>query len=114
MGNYHDLATGEPFTEITVGTEVDVGAAVAAARAAFESWRETPPHERGRIVHGIGELIAEHAAEHTAIESKGQGKPLSQVRSDVRAADRYFEYFAGWLTSLRDGASRGTTLGGLH
>ncbi len=96
----YDPASGEPFAEVAVGTDDDVDRAVAAARAAFESWRDTDPGERGRLVHRVGELVAERAAELAAIESKDQGKPLSQARSDVDGARRYFEYFAGAADKL--------------
>ena len=49
-----DPSTEQPCTEITLGTAADVDTAVAAARAAFESWSRTTVQERldvlGRIM----------------------------------------------------------------
>jgi aldehyde dehydrogenase (NAD+) len=90
-----DPATEEQIAEVARGTERDVDRAVDAATAAFPSWRDTPPEERGRVVGRIGELIDEHADELAALESRDQGKPLSQARSDMESAARYFEYYAG-------------------
>ncbi|WP_458190068.1 aldehyde dehydrogenase family protein [Haladaptatus sp. NG-WS-4] len=95
-----DPATGDEFTEIAVGGEEDVDRAVSAARDAFDSWQDVPPDERGRLVHHIGELIKENSEELAAIESKDQGKPLSQARSDMRGAWRYFEYYSGAADKL--------------
>ncbi|MFB6207261.1 MAG: aldehyde dehydrogenase [Haloglomus sp.] len=90
-----DPATGDPLAEVAAATERDVDAAVGAARRAFEEWRRTPPDERGRIVHRVGQLIRDHQDELATIESLDQGKPESQAESDIGGAARYFEYYAG-------------------
>jgi len=95
-----DPATEEPIAEVAAGAEADVDRAVAAARAAFPDWRDTPPDERGRLVHRVGELVREHAEELAALESRDQGKPLTQARSDMSGAARYFEYYAGAADKL--------------
>jgi len=95
-----DPATGEPITEVAAATADDVDRAVGAAREAFPAWRDTDPDERGRIVHRIGELVREHREELAAIESLDQGKPLSQARSDMDGAARYFEYYSGAADKL--------------
>ncbi|UTF54596.1 aldehyde dehydrogenase family protein [Natronosalvus rutilus] len=102
-GDYSDLidpASEEPFTRVASCTEADVYDAVRAARRAFAEWRETPPDERGRRVYEMGRIIREHVDELAALESLDQGKPLSQARSDVESAARYFEYYAGFTDKL--------------
>jgi len=56
-GKRHEVispSTEEPCTEITLGSQADVDAAVAAAKEAFKSWSQTTREERmavmGRIV----------------------------------------------------------------
>jgi aldehyde dehydrogenase (NAD+) len=88
-------ATEAEITEVATGNEADVDAAVEAAQSGFRSWRATDPVDRGQIVHNIAELIRDHAEELATIESLDQGKPLSQSKSDVEGAARYFEYYAG-------------------
>lgn len=88
-------ATEEPITDVAGGTAEDVDRAVEAAEAVFPSWRDTPPEERGRVVQRIGRLIEDHVEELASIESLDQGKPISQARSDMESAARYFEYYAG-------------------
>src|SRR5215475_10805742 len=52
-GGYADLidpTTGEAFASAPVSGEADVDAAMSAAAAAFESWRDTTPSERQRAL----------------------------------------------------------------
>ncbi|MCO8244729.1 MULTISPECIES: aldehyde dehydrogenase family protein [unclassified Haladaptatus] len=95
-----DPATGDSFAEIAVADSRDVDRAVTAARTAFESWRDVAPEKRGRIVHRIGRQIHDSIDELAAIECKDQGKPISQARSDMRGAWRYFEYYSGVADKL--------------
>jgi aldehyde dehydrogenase (NAD+) len=90
-----DPATGEPLADVAAAQADDIDAAVAAARAAFEEWRDVDPGERGRIVYRVGQLIRDNRDALAALESLDQGKPLSQAQSDVTGAARYFEYYAG-------------------
>ncbi|MBB3010134.1 malonate-semialdehyde dehydrogenase (acetylating)/methylmalonate-semialdehyde dehydrogenase, partial [Cupriavidus alkaliphilus] len=42
-------ATGEVAARVALGTAQDVADAVAAAKAAFPAWADTPPLRRARI-----------------------------------------------------------------
>jgi aldehyde dehydrogenase (NAD+) len=95
-----DPSTGGLLSTVAAGTAADVDRAVAAARDAFEDWRTVAPDERGRRVYRVGQLIREHLDELAAIESRDQGKPISQARSDFEGAARYFEYYAGAADKL--------------
>ncbi|RXD07231.1 aldehyde dehydrogenase family protein [Sphingomonas sp. UV9] len=54
-----DPSTEQPCTEITIGTAADVDKAVAAARAAFESWSQTSVQERLDV---LGRIMTEYKA----------------------------------------------------
>jgi len=95
-----DPATGEAFARVAVAGEADVKAAVSAGREAFPTWRDTAPDERGRALYRTAELIHEHLDELAELETRDQGKPLSQARSDISSAARYFEYYAGAADKL--------------
>ena len=41
-----DPSTEEPVAVISLGSQADTDAAVAAAKAAFPAWSETPPETR--------------------------------------------------------------------
>ena len=53
------------------------------------------PAERGRIMLRIAQAIRDRAEELATLESRDNGKPLRQARTDVQVASRYFEFFGG-------------------
>lgn len=95
-----DPATGESFAEVAVADADDVDRAVEAASAAFPDWRDTDPVERGQTLYRVAELIRERVDDLATVETRDQGKPRSQARSDLLSAARYFEYYAGAVDKL--------------
>jgi aldehyde dehydrogenase (NAD+) len=95
-------AEGRVFAEIAAGTAADVDAAVGAARHALEAgaWGRLTAVERGRLLHKLGEAIASHAEELTALEARDTGKPMKQARADIVAASRYYEYYGAAADKL--------------
>src|SRR5437588_12756831 len=62
-GQYIDSinpANGEPLAQVAAATSVDVDAAVAAARTAFETWGKTSGHVRARYMYAIARHIQKH------------------------------------------------------
>jgi phenylacetaldehyde dehydrogenase len=99
-------ATGQTLATVADGQAEDVDLAVAAARKAFESWKDTPPNIRGKIVWKIGELIEAHAEELAELESLDNGKPKAfALGLDMSLATETFQYAAGWATKI-DGSSK--------
>jgi aldehyde dehydrogenase (NAD+) len=92
-----DPSTGGPLATVAKATSADVSRAVAAAHAALESkaWGGILPAERGRIMQRIAQTIRARAEELATLESRDNGKPLTQARTDVQVAARYFEFFGG-------------------
>ena len=76
-----DSSTEEVMATIPSGTAKDVDAAVAAARAAFESWSSTSVEERAKFVKRIGEAIGARMDEIATTISRETGmvKWLSQL-----------------------------------
>jgi len=97
-------ATEEVLATVPKGGEEDINRAVRAARKAFEyhsAWRRMSPSERGKIIHRIGDLILENAAELAMIETLDNGKPFSVARyGDIPFAADVFHYMSGWTTKL--------------
>ena len=57
-------STGQQISSIPRGGEADVGAAVKAAREAFEgAWGAMPAFERGRLLSRFAARILDHAEE---------------------------------------------------
>jgi aldehyde dehydrogenase (NAD+) len=92
-----DPSSGEVLATVAKATKADVDRAVQAAHAALASnaWGGAPPAERGRIMIRIAHALRERAEELATLESRDNGKPLRQARTDVQVAARYFEFFAG-------------------
>ena len=51
----HSSSTEEVIAKIPAGDERDAGAAIAAARAAFEGWAATAPADRAAFLAKINE-----------------------------------------------------------
>ncbi len=94
-------ATQEVLAEVASGTEREVNAAVAAAKAAFPAWAGRPATERANIMRKLGELIAKHVPEIARTETQDTGQPISQTGKQLipRAADN-FNYFAEMCTRV--------------
>jgi acyl-CoA reductase-like NAD-dependent aldehyde dehydrogenase len=92
-----DPSSGKVLATVAKATGADVKRAVQSAHAALESkaWAGIAPAERGRILNRIAAAIRERAEELADLESRDNGKPLRQARTDVQVAARYFEFFAG-------------------
>jgi len=88
-------ATQEVLAEVASGTEVEVNAAVAAAKDAFPKWANTPAPQRARIIRKLGELIASYVPEIAQTETNDTGQVISQTAKQLipRAAEN-FSYFA--------------------
>ncbi len=96
-----DPATGAVTAEIAAGSTGNVDQAVAAARAAFPGWRDTPPDARARILWRIGELIEANIDELAELETLDQGKPLFVGRwAEIPGAAAQFRFYAGQTTSI--------------
>ena len=76
-----DPGTGETFATVPCGDERDVEAAVAAARAAFDSgvWSEMPPQERAQIVIRFADLIEAATGQIALADSRSMGGTPSWI-----------------------------------
>ena len=93
----YDPSSGDVLAHVAKATKADIDRAVNAARNALESkaWGGAAPAERGRIMIRIAVALRDRAEDLATLESRDNGKPLRQARTDVQVAARYFEYFAG-------------------
>jgi len=92
-----DPATGERLAAVGASSAHTVDLAVAAARQAFDdgAWPRMAPKERARRLRALGDLIAGDREQLALLESHDTGKPITQARTDVDVASRYFEFYAG-------------------
>ena len=96
-------ATGETLAQLAEADERDAGAAVAAARRAFETgpWPEMSASDRGRLLWKVGDLIDKYNEELGTLETLDNGKPIFESRQvDLPMVAEVFRYYAGWATKI--------------
>ena len=96
-------ANEEPLAQVGKGDERDIDMAVAAARRAFDEgpWPKMSPHERGRLVWRLGDLIQQNLDEMAKLESLCTGKTLfDSGKVEIPFAAEVFRYYAGWATKI--------------
>jgi malonate-semialdehyde dehydrogenase (acetylating)/methylmalonate-semialdehyde dehydrogenase len=76
-------ATQDVLARVPFATAQELDAAVAAAKAAFRTWRKTSIGVRARIFLKYQQLIREHMKELAAILTAEQGKTLPDAEGDV-------------------------------
>ena len=91
-----DPSSGQVLATVARATAADIDRAVETAHAALDgAWGAVVPAERGRIMQRIAQALRDQLEEIATLESRDNGKPLRQARTDVQVAARYFEFFAG-------------------
>ncbi|MGV0627468.1 aldehyde dehydrogenase [Mycolicibacter minnesotensis] len=79
----HSPATGEYVGKVPLAAKADVDAAVAAARAAFDSgpWPSTPPAERAKVIADAIKLMEERKDQFTSLLGAETGQPPLSVET---------------------------------
>ena len=105
-------SSGELLAEAPRSGPEDVDAAVRAAAAAFESWRETTPSERARALLRLADAIEERAAELVEVECANTGKPVRlTLDEEIPPSADQIRFFAG-AARLLEGRAAGEYLAG--
>jgi betaine-aldehyde dehydrogenase len=94
-------ATGEALGMASVGDADDVQRAVAAASAAFDTWRATPAQERAARIRRASSILRAHAEELAWLDAMDGGNPFSAMLYDVEISAAYMDYFAGLVTEMK-------------
>lgn len=84
-------ALGTPFTDAPDCTRAELDATVAAARAAFPAWRDTPIEERRAKLRQFAARVSDKAEEVATLLTQEQGKPLSGARGEVATLIRFLK-----------------------
>lgn len=88
-----------PATETEIGrvplaTSSDLDHALEVARLSFQTWRQTVPDQRAKILKRAADLILERAPHIASQMTLEEGKPLGESMDEVTRAAEYFEWFA--------------------
>ena len=90
-----DPATGGQQAQVLLAEPADVDAAVAAARTAFESWKEVSVVRRSRIMFAFRNLVEQHADELARIVASEHGKVVDDAKGEVIRGMEVAEYACG-------------------
>ncbi len=96
-------ATGAVMARVAAGTSADVDAAVAAARAQFDSgeWSRLPSAARAKLLNTLADLLERDAEKFVDLLAREQGRPAMEMRlMDVPVSVDTLRYFAGWSDKL--------------
>ena len=83
---WHDVinpATQEVLAQVPFATDDELHAAVASAKKAFKTWKNTPLAARARIMLKLQALVREHMSRIAQTLSAEQGKTLADAEGDV-------------------------------
>ncbi|WP_298471402.1 aldehyde dehydrogenase family protein [uncultured Erythrobacter sp.] len=79
-------ATEEVIGQVPACGQGELDSAVAAARAAFKTWKKTPIEERRAAIMAISGAIKENADELFRLLTSEQGKPHDQAKGEIYGA----------------------------
>lgn len=88
-------ATGEKIDSVPSGTKDDVERAVAAADAAFFTWKKKTQRERGMILFRAAGIVREQHKDLAHLLTTEQGKPLRESIDEIRGFANIIEFYAG-------------------
>ncbi|HZC69840.1 MAG TPA: gamma-aminobutyraldehyde dehydrogenase [Jatrophihabitans sp.] len=107
-----DPSTGEVFGSAPLSGQADVDAAYAAAATAFESWRDSTPSDRQRMLLKFADAMEARAEDVIAAECENTGKPIELTRSEeIPPTLDQIRFFAGAARVL-EGRSAGEYMAG--
>lgn len=110
-GEGDEISVINPTTETVIAhmaeaTPAQVAKAVGAARSSFEAggWANSPMPERRATLRKVAAAIRGHATELVALQVAEAGMTRSTCAAHVAGAAGWFDYFADYLTTVREDA----------
>lgn len=96
-------STGEVIARVAEASAADVDAAVARARAAFDSgpWPELTRTERGRLLLRMADAIDAATERLYTLEAQNNGRPITETRAQLARVPEWFRYNAALLAAQR-------------
>ncbi|MEM9878692.1 MAG: CoA-acylating methylmalonate-semialdehyde dehydrogenase [Pseudomonadota bacterium] len=109
-GRFSDVynpSTGEVEKRVVLATEDEVGAAVAAAQAAFPGWAATNPQRRARVMFNFKSLIEDNMDDLARLLSEEHGKVIADSKGDVQRGLEVIEVACGIAHMLKGDYTEG-------
>lgn len=93
--------TGDHFATIPDASAADVSAAISSARTAFDTvWRRTSGLRRAEFMHALAAEFEARATELSELESRDNGKLVSETLGQAHFAARMYRWYAGYADKL--------------
>lgn len=90
----NDPALGQPFAELMAASVAQVDQAVAAAREALPTWKQTSASERAAYLRGFAEQLGQRREALITLQMRNNGKPRHEAEIDLDDAIATFNYYA--------------------
>ncbi len=94
-GDIYNPATGAVTRKVALANEAEVAVAVAAAKAAFPAWADTPPIRRARVIFKFLELLNANKDAIAAAITAEHGKVFTDAQGEVSRAIDVVEFACG-------------------
>ncbi|MGK2899200.1 MAG: CoA-acylating methylmalonate-semialdehyde dehydrogenase [Burkholderiaceae bacterium] len=88
-------STGAVARQVALASADEVGAAVAAAQAAFPAWADMPPIRRARIMNAFLGLLNQHRDTLAAMITAEHGKVFTDAQGEVSRGIDIVEFACG-------------------
>jgi malonate-semialdehyde dehydrogenase (acetylating)/methylmalonate-semialdehyde dehydrogenase len=110
-GPVYDPATGAVTKHVAFASTDEVGAAVAAAKAAFPAWRATSLSKRSDILFRIRNLVDQRRTEIAAFLTAEHGKVPSDALGEIARGLENLEFACGVPNLLKGGFTEQASTG---
>ena len=91
----YNPATGAVAREVALANADEVNAAVAAAKAAFPAWADTPPLRRARVLFKFLDLLNAHRDTLAGMITSEHGKVFTDAQGEVTRGIEIVEFACG-------------------
>jgi malonate-semialdehyde dehydrogenase (acetylating)/methylmalonate-semialdehyde dehydrogenase len=91
----YDPSTGDVIAQAPQCTSSEVEEAIAAAKAAFPAWSETPAPRRVQVLFRMKSLLDKNIEELTLMVAKEHGKVLEEALGDAAKVTELVEFACG-------------------
>ncbi|WP_428242684.1 CoA-acylating methylmalonate-semialdehyde dehydrogenase [Gynuella sp.] len=93
--NCYNPSTGDVIALAPKCTAAEVELAIAAAKAAFPAWSNTPPNKRVQVLFRLKSLLDQHLDELTELLARENGKVWDEAKGDVLKVIEVVEFACG-------------------
>ncbi len=97
-------ATAQVIATVPEQGAAEVDAAVATAKAAFETgpWPTMARSRRARLLLRLADAVEQNSGRLYELETRNNGRPITETRAQLSRVPEWFRYNAGLLAAQRD------------